>query len=664
LKKIIYTIFCTVLIISCTKSKNSPDGISKEESTVFTHDSVKAILLNLESEKYDTVSRKKNLIIANEFYNKKKLDVFYKVSKIIEKKSTSIKDTLGIIYAKSNIGLYYLNRFSNDSSYLYFSKAEKISRQLENKPCLGGILLSKSNILWSQKDFSGAETTAVKALKIAQEKGYHDDVYSCYIVIANSLTGMGKNEKALEYYSKALAKTNYFKDADYQLICRASTRNYIAEIYQKLHQHQKAIDYVTTNVNLEELRKTDLKTYCYLLNTIAYSKFKLNDKSALPQFEEILHIADSTQFTPTQVAVKINLAEYFLAQKDTVRARFYAANAQKAAHQNKIFEDELKTLQFLANTSPDKQSFYNERYIELSDSLQNVERATRDKFARIEFETEEITTQKKAIEQQKKILLQRIWVIVSFGLLLLMVVVLWFKNKSQKARTRELILEQEHQKDKEEIYQLMLNQQQKIEEGKQIEKKRISQELHDGIMGKLSSIRMNLFVLNKKNDPETIAQCLEYVKEIQNIEKEIRIISHDLNKNIFSDSVNFVSIVENLFNAIKSHTEIDFSLKVDERIDWETVDNKTKISIYRIIQEALQNIDKYASPENVSIKMEKKDNAIKIEIQDNGIGFNVNHKKKGIGITNMQARMQEINGKFRIESQLQKGTKIILIIPN
>jgi signal transduction histidine kinase len=183
-------------------------------------------------------------------------------------------------------------------------------------------------------------------------------------------------------------------------------------------------------------------------------------------------------------------------------------------------------------------------------------------------------------------------------------------------------------------------------------------------MGKLSSIRMNLFALNRTTDPETIAKCIEQVKEIQNIEKEIRAISHDLNNNIFSDSVNFVSIVENLFTAIKSHTAIDFSLKVNETIDWETVENNTKINIYRIIQEALQNIDKYAQATTVSITMEKKENTIVIEIKDDGVGFKIKKEKSGIGIANMKARMEEIKGQFKIESELKKGTKINLSIPN
>jgi len=105
----------------------------------------------------------------------------------------------------------------------------------------------------------------------------------------------------------------------------------------------------------------------------------------------------------------------------------------------------------------------------------------------------------------------------------------------------------------------MLNQQHRIEEGKFIEKNRISQELHDGIMGKLTAIRLNLFILKKRKDPETIEKCLPFIDDIQNIEKEIRQISHDLNQNVFDDNVTFISIVENLFTMIKGHSDIDLN---------------------------------------------------------------------------------------------------------
>lgn len=662
--------------MSCTQKDSKKAITNKHINTLFINASnpnyskqqriafLDQINEALDTKKYDANLKEDYNKLANLYnYNKNK-EKQLSVYKKLEQRTINANHVYGNIQTKCLIGRYYFDEFQNDSAIYYYSKAEKLSRQTKGNPVLPYILQGKADLQWCQKDYAGAEATATKALKIAIKKGRYDDLmFSSYITIANSLVGMNKYEKALDYYHKALEKASYLEKG-FQLISKSSTHNYIAMVYQRHNEHQKTINYINNNIDFKALRKVDLKTYSYLMNTRAYSKFKLNNPSALGEFNEVLHIADSTQFMPTQVAVKLNLSEYYLAQKDTAKALSLSLNAQKSAHQNNIFEDELKAFQLLGKIAPKKYSFYNERYIKLNDSLQDIERATRDKFARIEFETDEITAEKNEIEEQKNILLQRIWIITGFGLLSLMVVVLWFKNKSQKARTRELLLEQEHQKDKEEIYQLMLKQQQKIEEGKQLEKKRISQELHDGVMGKLSSIRMNLFVLNKKTDPETIAKCLEYVKEIQNIEKEIRIISHDLNKNLFSDSVNFVSIVENLFTAIKNHNGIDFNLKVDERIDWETVDNNTKINIYRIIQEALQNIDKYAQAENVSVKMDKKENTITIEITDDGIGFDTKSHKNGIGITNMQARMQEINGSFKIESKPKKGTKINLTIPN
>ena len=677
LNKKLHIILFVIIFLGCNKNHNQIGTSKKEINYLFAKaenlkypkqqriEFLDKINVALQSKKYDSILKADYFKLASLYYyndnRKKQLSTY----KNIEQRAVISKDSTGIIQSNCSIARFYFVDFSNDSSFYYFSKAEKLSKKTFGNPCITSILQGKADLFWCQKDYAEAEGTAVKALKIAStKKNYEDTMFYSYITIANAEVGMNNNKKALEYYKKALQKTDYI-EPDYQkIISKASAHNYIAEVYQKQNRHQKVVTYLEKNINFKEIKKIDLKTYCYIRNTLAYSKFKLNEKSALLIFKEVLHIADSTKFVPTQVEVKTHLGEYYLTQKDTAKANYFLKTSQVLAHKNKIFEDELHIFKLLQKANPDQEAYYSNRYIKLNDSLQNIERATRDKFARIEFETDEVTKQKNKIEEEKSVLLTRLFLISGFGLLSIIIIFLWFKNKSQKAKTRELLLEKEHQKDKEEIYQLMLNQQQKIEEGKQLEKKRISQELHDGVMGKLSSIRMNLFVLNKKSDPETIAQCLEYVKEIQKIEKEIRTISHDLNKNIFSDSVNFVSIVENLFTAIESHTEIDFNLKVDQRIDWETVDNKTKINIYRIIQEALQNIDKYAQAENVFITMNKKESAITIEIKDDGVGFATNNKKNGIGITNMNARMQEIKGQFNIESQPKKGTKINLTIPN
>lgn len=662
MKKIITLFISCLLFINCNQ-KNASVSLDEEVSNGQNKENVDIDKINqsLNDRTYDTVMRNYFSVIANKHAYSHE---FYKISKIIYNQSKRINDTVGMIKAKTNYGLYHLYNFSNDSSFFYFTQAEKLTLKTKGNPMLGLILQSKADLHWNHKDYSLSETTATRALKIAKKNNDSKLIYSCYITLANSLTGMNKNINALDYYNKALIEVDQLKEISQYYVLKAQTHNYIALLYQKQNQHQKVLDYLTTNLQLDRLKKEDINMYLYVMNTLAYSKFKLKDNFSLTSLKETHRIADSINNFPIKITTKIYLAEYYYSIKDQSKALSYLLDAQIMAHKNKIFEDELKALNLLSQIDAKNQSQYHKRIIKLTDSLNAIERETHDKYARIEFETDEITKQKEIVEEEKSVLLTRLFLITGFGLLTIMLIVLWYKNQSQKAKTKQLLLEQEHQKDKEEIYQLMLAQQQKIEEGKQIEKRRISQELHDGVMGKLSSIRMNLYVLNKKTDPETITQCLNYIKEIQNIEKEIRTISHELNSNLFSDNVNFVSIVENLFTAIKNHSDINFHLKVDEQIDWETINNNIKINIYRIIQEALQNIDKYANAENVFITMDKLDDAISIDITDDGMGFDVNTKKNGIGLSNMKARMHEINGEFSIESKPQNGTKINLIIPN
>jgi signal transduction histidine kinase len=298
----------------------------------------------------------------------------------------------------------------------------------------------------------------------------------------------------------------------------------------------------------------------------------------------------------------------------------------------------------------------------LNDSLHNVERATRNKYTRIEFETEEITAAKDNAEEQNTFLENRIWMISILSFLTVFIIGLWFINKSQKSKTRQLLLEQKQQQADEEIYRLMLNQQEKIEEGKSIEKQRISLELHDNVMGKMAAIRMNLYPLIMTSELENKDLFYKQLDDMQQVEKEIRGVAHDLNTNLFADEVSFIAVVKEFFEKVKNYTTINFELQIGETIDWELISITTKINLYRILQEALQNIEKYADAKNVAVTMSQIDNLVYILIEDDGKGFDTASKKEGIGLQNMKTRMDEMHGKFSIQSAPEKGTKISLII--
>ncbi len=320
-------------------------------------------------------------------------------------------------------------------------------------------------------------------------------------------------------------------------------------------------------------------------------------------------------------------------------------------------DDYLKTLLHLSKIEEDSLAVkYYQEYITLNDSLINNERTIRNKFARIRYETKEIEQRNEQITRDRLFLS-----ILSIALLL--TVFLTYSTISQRAKNKELKLNQLQQEANEEIYNLMLTQQDKIEEGRAQEKKRISEELHDGILGRLFGTRLSLDSLNENIDQDTVKNRSGYIKELKAIEQEIRKISHDLNADFVSGS-GFFDIIKALVENQTKAYNLKYELYKNDDIDWEDIPNKTKINLYRIIQESLQNIYKHADAKLVKINFELKNNFILLEISDDGSGFDINRVKKGIGLKNIASRVNDLGGDLDINSMRGKGTTVLVLIPN
>lgn len=225
------------------------------------------------------------------------------------------------------------------------------------------------------------------------------------------------------------------------------------------------------------------------------------------------------------------------------------------------------------------------------------------------------------------------------------------------------MLKQAQQKANEDIYNLMLYQQNKIEEGRTNEKVRIAQELHDGILGRLFGARLNLDSLNKRQDEEAITSRNNYLVELKNIEQDIREISHDLNREKHALNNNFIGIINSLIEQQETVSQAKVSFVVDMEIEWEKIENYIKINLYRILQEALLNINKYAQAENIRIEIIKQEKTLRLTVTDDGVGFSVSKKSKGIGLQNMLSRANACEATFDIKSKIGKGTTITVAFP-
>jgi len=425
-----------------------------------------------------------------------------------------------------------------------------------------------------------------------------------------------------------------------------------------LNKNKQSIPYFEEGLKQEKdliLYKPSL--YAMLLDNLGYSRFKLKESDKLPElFYESLKLRDSLQLTSGIIISQIHLSEYFASKKNMVKATNYSNEALATARKSKNARNLLLPLKQLAIIEPKKASIYNKEYIHINDSLQKAERKMGDKFTRIEYETDEIKQENTSLTTQNRNLVYIFGSILILGMFLYII-------KAQKAKNRELLFKQEQQKVNEEIYNLMISQQSNVETIRIKEKKRVAQELHDGVLGRMFGVRMNLDSLNKINDKMASHQRNSYLTELKNIEQDIREISHDLNREKSELINNFVAIVDNLFEDQKQTFKSKLVSSIDSNIKWESMSNANKINLYRIIQESLQNINKYANANTIKVEFKKEIDNLLLQISDDGIGFNVNKAKKGIGLQNMLSRINECKGTFEIKSKKGEGTIITVTVP-
>ncbi|CAM3466838.1 Histidine kinase [Flavobacterium longum] len=593
---------------------------------------------------------------AENLYKLNDKDGFKRASQMLLELSNEKNDTLHKAKAYKNLGTYYLDFQKNDSSYFHYLKAEELALMAKDEPLLGNIYLDIAFIKLFESDFTGSEISASKALTHFSKTNQYG-VYDAYNIIGVCSNELKNYERALEYHKKALGVFREHNLAS-PFHLGASSLNNIGYVYQNMDKDAEAIVYFEEALSDKTLFRDNPGLYAMLLDNLAYSKFKLRDLNGLPGlYERSLSIRDSLKTDPSGIILnKIHLSQLYDYLKQDDKALQIAKDNLAFAKANGVASDVLGSLKQTSIVDKGNAGNYFQEYIKLNDSVQQIERKAKDKFARIAYETNEIIDEKDKLEQQNRNLLY-----IFIGTLT--IVMLLFVIRTQRAKNRELMLKQAQQKANEDIYNLMINQQNSIEESRAREKKRIAQELHDGVLGRLFGARLNLDSLNRQNSEDAASKRNEYLTELKNIEQDIREISHDLNREKHALISNFLAILNNLLEEQRSSFEPEVTVNIDDSIQWDELENTAKINLYRIIQECLQNINKYASAKNINLSIKKLGNDLSLTIADDGVGFSTNTKKKGIGLQNMVSRTQELNGTFDVRSKKGKGTTIDVKFP-
>lgn len=603
----------------------------------------------------DSLHRTNLFKIANRYYNIDNWKEYKKTVHLVLKKAQIKQDTFSLAKGYTYLGDYYESQAIPDSSFLYYYKAEKMYVELNDNHSLAKTIIKKANLQYNQSDLLGAEKAISRALKVMKNSKASDVLFDAYNLLGVIYNELDEYDKAMEYHKKAL------ESIDVNVIPsvfqpEATSYNNIGFVYQNKKNYREAKSYFQKGLEQKDLFKDKPSLYAMLLDNLAYSKFKLNEKEGLPDMlYQSLKIRDSLQLTTGIITSNINLSEYFISVKEPKKASENAQKALALSRSSNSYRDILISLKQLSVLDPQNSSMYTKEYIQINEKIQKAERKIGNKFSRIEFETDEVEEKNLILKTKNRNLLYGLIAFSIIGLFL-------YTVKVQKNKNNALIYKQRQQKANEDIYNLMISQQSTIETGRVKEKKRVAQELYDGVLGRMFGLRINLDSLNKFDDTSTIEKRNNYLLELKNIEQDIREISHDLSREKSELINNFVVILNDLFEDQKRTFEAKLITNIDPSIRWDMINNSTKINLYRIIQESLQNINKYANADTISVKLKNEESNLILEIIDDGIGFNINKAKKGIGLQNIRSRAKECNGTVEINSKISEGTVIKVAI--
>lgn len=197
----------------------------------------------------------------------------------------------------------------------------------------------------------------------------------------------------------------------------------------------------------------------------------------------------------------------------------------------------------------------------------------------------------------------------------------------------------------------------KIIEVQEEERKRLSRNLHDGIGQNLYSHLITINRLLSEMDHPLLQQMQ---KEATQLIEEIRDISWELRPSVLDD-LGLVPAIRSFLSRFSENYGIDvyFECVLSCRLDI-----NIELTIYRIIQEALTNIRKYADVSEATVTVREIDHTVRVMIEDKGVGFELSSQPRGVGLFSMDERARAVNGELTINSTLGKGTKIILEIPS
>lgn len=623
--RIIYLIIFLVFVIgiySCTNSSTQlslNESISHEDSLKITSafvppfEKADSIFLSLQNELQKNesalnllkVSYAKVLLMTGQLAK----------SDSILTQSINAKDldTLSLAYArfinlKATIAAYQQNQ---EVAINYYKKALQIFDTYDDTRSAASVNFNIANIFLSQLNYSMAYQYSNEAVK--GFKSIQDTLYFPSALAVNAVAGvaMGKSNEAYNTAKEAEKISLQYKNP----LGIAMSGYALGDIAFNNKKYDTAIHYYQTIIPIaQQLQQVPIVAAAYTSLLKAYLEKKDFDK-VIEDGNKAIEFTQKFQYQDVSYAINRNISQAYQQKGDEHSALMFLRKADD------FFRDEV---------------------------INNDRKAMNELLVQYEAEKKDkLLAQQLLLIQQKNSTI-KLWLIIGAVLLMSGLFYLFQVKRNQAQKIK--ILQQENEN-------AVLNA---IMNGEEKERNRISKELHDGVAAMIGATQMSLQSLPFLSETKKQEQLDKLADLVSKTHTEVRRVAHDLLPITLEEEGLAVAIQQfsgdiNAVGAIKIHVQ-------NELPEEYPIAKRTELMLYRMVQELINNIMKHAQATEASIRLCANNNLLIIEVSDNGIGFA--NTQENQGLKSIRERLKVIGGYVEINSQLQKGSVVKLIINN
>lgn len=631
MKNLIPLVLLLIVFYSCNKSEKSNNSLTPNQRQIISvyngvgknylegSDSIEATLQNIEnlskseSDRYKamvTICRGNMSVKSSEYEIATK-----KFRKAIQLLGNSDRDTL-VARSYNGIASCYKNKGDYPNAISNYQNALRIHKRIN---FIDGIATAHAGLgqLYLQKnDITLAKKNLETAKQLLKNKKHRQSYLIASHTLANIYGMSGDIESALKIDEEGLRITDSIKSDHF----KATFLDNKANCFMYSNQLDSAQYY------FDKCLEMDIKTGIDKQIADSYSNL-----GQLALFKKDFATAEKQALKSLEILKRIDHKPYMSKTYDVLEQLYTEQGDYK-----KVIEIQKKSFQVYKEMITEKK--------EASIAEFNVLYETQEKEKQI--------LESKA-ETNKKHNQLIITSVTSLGLLLIAFLIYRQQKLKQKQQEQEFEL-------KTAISQI--ENQNKLQE----QRLNISRDLHDNIGSQLTfiissvdNVKYAFDIDNKKLDDK--------LTNISSFAKETIVELRDTIWAMNSNEISFEDLESRIHNFIEkakeAKDEIHFSFQTEAELKNQKLTSIEGMNLYRTIQEAVNNAIKYANASLVSIVVKRIGAQIQITIEDNGIGFDEATIQKGNGLKNMQKRIEDIGGKFNLESS-NLGTLITIVVNN